>query len=64
MKEILQMNDDDEKPSEDFDPREYDIMLQLERLESIEEEMTELEVSTLDEVRQRISELHRALDDD
>lgn len=64
MKEILQMNDDDEKPSEDFDPREYDIMLQLERLESIEEEMTELEVSTLDEVRQRIAELHRALDDD
>ncbi|WIG57348.1 MAG: hypothetical protein OJF49_000092 [Ktedonobacterales bacterium] len=58
------MNDDDEKPSEDFDPREYDIMLQLERLESIEEEMTELEVSTLDEVRQRIAELHRALDDD
>lgn len=64
MKEILQMTDDDEKPSEDFDPREYDIMLQLERLESIEEEMTELEVSTLDEVRQRIAELHRALDDD
>lgn len=58
------MNDDDEKPSEDFDPREYDIMLQLERLESIEEEMTELEVSTLDEVRQRIAELHRALDGD
>ena len=64
MKEILQMTDQDEKPSEDFDPREYDIMLQLERLESIEEEMTELEVSTLDEVRQRIAELHRALDDD
>ena len=46
----------------DFDPAEYDTMLQLERLESIEEEMNELGVRTLDEVRKRIDELNRKLD--
>jgi hypothetical protein len=52
-----QLDDD-----EDFDPAEYDTMLQLERLESIEEEMNELGVRTLDEVRKRIDELNRELD--
>ena len=41
---------------------EYDTMLQLERLESIEDEMNELGVRTIDEVRARIEELHRELD--
>lgn len=55
--------DEDERGTdEDFDPAEYDTMLQLERLESIEEEMNELGVRTLDEVRKRIDELNRELD--
>jgi hypothetical protein len=48
----------------DFDPKEYDTMVELERLESIEEEMQELGVSTLDDVRRRIADLHRELDED
>jgi len=52
-------NDDDEDEDDDFDPAEYDAMLHLERLESLEEEMQELGVTTLDEVRRRIDELHR-----
>ena len=47
---------------EEFDPAEYDTMLQLERLESLEDEMTDLGVTTLDEVRRRIAELHKELD--
>jgi hypothetical protein len=47
---------------EDFDPAEYDTMVQLERLESLEEEMTELSVKSLDEVRARIAALHKELD--
>jgi hypothetical protein len=55
--------DDDELDADkDFDPTEYDTMLQLERLESIEDEMNELGVRTIDEVRARIEELHRELD--
>lgn len=57
-------SDDDEMEDEDFDPREYDTMLELERLESIEEDMTDLGVTTLDEVRRRIAELHKELDAD
>lgn len=55
------MTSDDEH-DDDFNPAEYDTMLILERLESLEEEMAELGVSTLDEVRARIAELHRKLD--
>ena len=55
-------DDEDEQEDEDFDPREYDTMVELERLESIEEDMTDLGVSTLDEVRLRIAELHKQLD--
>jgi hypothetical protein len=49
---------------EDFDPREYNTMMELERLESVEEEMRELGVTTLDEVRRRIADLHRELDEE
>jgi len=49
---------------EEFDPAEYDTMLKLERLETVEEEMLDLGVTTLDDVRRRIAELHRELDDE
>jgi hypothetical protein len=55
---------DERDEDEDFDPKEYDTMLELERLESIEEEMQELGVTTLDEVRRRIADLHRELDEE
>ncbi|HUY76162.1 MAG TPA: hypothetical protein VMV29_05295 [Ktedonobacterales bacterium] len=55
-------NDNDEDEDDDFDPQEYDALLRLERLESMEEEMQELGVTTLDEVRRRIEELHRQQD--
>ena len=48
----------------DFDPRQYNLMLELERLESLEEELVELRLTTLDEVRQRIAELHAKLDEE
>lgn len=56
--------EDDELDGEDFDPREYDTMLELERLESLDEDMTDLGVTTLDEVRRRIADLHKQLDAD
>lgn len=56
--------DEDLIQHEDFDPAEYDTMLTLERLESLEEEMIELDVKTLDDVRQRIAELHQQLDEE
>lgn len=52
---------EDDLEDNDFDPREYDEMLHLERLESLEEDMVDLGVTTLDEVRRRIRELHRQL---
>jgi hypothetical protein len=55
--------DDDLVHDEDYDPAEYDTLVTLERLESLEEEMLDLGVSTLDEVRRRIATLHRELDD-
>ena len=60
-------NDDDElddNGADELDPQEYDAMMQLERLESLEEEMMEMEVTTLDEIRQRIGELHRQMDEE
>jgi hypothetical protein len=54
----------DEPEDAGFDPAEYDSLLQLERLESLEEDMVELGVRTLDEVRQRIAALHREVDED
>lgn len=53
---------EDVDDSAGFDPKEYAVMLLLEQLESLEEEMDELGVKTLDDVRQRITELHRQLD--
>lgn len=55
---------DDEEVGAGFDPKEYDTMLELERLESLEEEMMELGVTSLDDIRQRIAELHHALDEE
>ena len=45
----------------DLDNEEYDTMALLDELESLEEEMEELGVTTLDEVRQRIRDLHERL---
>ncbi|MER3404536.1 MAG: hypothetical protein C4289_04685 [Chloroflexota bacterium] len=42
---------------------EYRLMLLLERLESLREDMLELGVRSLEEVEQRIEELHRRLDE-
>jgi hypothetical protein len=55
-------DDDKELDDEAFDPEEYDVMLELERLESLEEEMVEMKVTSLEEVRERIGELHKQLD--
>ncbi len=49
-------SDDDE-----LDDEEYDTMMLLERLESLEEEMEELEITTLDDLRARIRDLHAEL---
>lgn len=49
--------DDDEM----LDTEEYDEMMLLDRLESLEDEMVELKVNTLDEVRARIREMHAKL---
>lgn len=57
-----QQQEDEEDADSDFDPQEYDMLLHIERLETLEEEMQELGVTTLDEVRRRIEELHRQLD--
>jgi hypothetical protein len=55
-------DDDEELDDEAFDPGEYDVMLELERLESLEEEMVEMKVTSLEELRERIGELHQQLD--
>ncbi len=57
-------DDEDEDASRgDLEPAEYESMLVLERLESLQEDMEELGVRTLDDVRRRIEELHRQLDE-
>jgi uncharacterized protein related to proFAR isomerase len=55
--DLLESDDQDRIASAD-----YDTMLVLERLESLEEEMADLGVSTLDEVHQRIADINRQLD--
>ncbi len=55
-------DDNDNDVGEKAGGDEYDAMLLLDQLETLEEEMEELGVTTLDEVRQRIQELHRSLD--
>ncbi|HEX9016067.1 MAG TPA: hypothetical protein VF960_08730 [Chloroflexota bacterium] len=42
---------------------EYDLMMDLDQLETIKEEMEELGVSTLREVEARIEALHEKLDE-
>ncbi len=44
------------------DQQEYELMLHLERLESLREEMEELGISSLAELERKIDELHRQLD--
>ncbi|HEX8981146.1 MAG TPA: hypothetical protein VF792_00115 [Ktedonobacterales bacterium] len=51
------VDDDDEM----LDTEEYNEMMLLDRLESLEDEMVELKVNTLDEVRARIREMHTKL---
>ena len=48
----------------DDDDLEFDDMELLERLESLREDMEDLNVSTLSELIQRIEELHRKLDEE
>ncbi len=47
----------------DLDVDEYDEMMLLDRLESLEEEMQELGVTTLEELRARIREMHADMGD-
>jgi hypothetical protein len=54
--------DGGEHRDEGFDPGQYNLMLELERLESLEEDLIELGLTTLAAVRQRIVELHTQLD--
>ncbi len=51
------VDDEDEM----LDTEEYNEMMLLDRLESLEDEMVELKVKTLDEVRDRIREMHAKL---
>jgi hypothetical protein len=53
--------DESEDEIADLDSEVYDSMALLDQLESLEEEMEELGVTTLDEVRQRIRDLHEQL---
>ena len=53
---------DDLEDDDDFDPAEYNTLLQLERLESLEEEMSELGVTSLADIRRRIEDLNAQLD--
>ena len=48
--------------SDEEDEIEYEEMELLERLETLREDMEDLGVTTLDEVIQRIEELHRKFD--
>lgn len=53
--------DDGSADDEDLDNEEYDALMLLERLESLEEEMEDLEIATLDDLRSRIRDLHAEL---
>jgi len=52
-----------EKDIEQLDLEEYKEMELLERLESLLEDMEELGVKTIEEVKQRIATLHKQLDE-
>lgn len=53
-----QLDEEDESPAD----ADYDVLLLLERLESLLEEMEELGVSTRQEIEARIAALHEQLD--
>jgi len=55
---------DDLVGDDDFDPGEYNTLVELERLESLEEEMQELGVASLDDIRRRIEDLNAHLDEE
>jgi hypothetical protein len=55
---------DDLEGDDDFDPGEYNTLVELERLESLEEEMQELGVASLDDIRRRIAALNAQLDEE
>ena len=42
---------------------EYDLLMELEQLETLKEEMDELRVSNLEEIEARMRELNRQLDE-
>ena len=58
-----QFEPDTDEHTGPIDPGEYDLMLELERLESLEEEMMEMGVLSLEDLRERIAELHSQLDE-
>jgi hypothetical protein len=53
-----------ESPRAKSDDTEYDDLELLEHLESLQEEMEDLGVSTLAEIIERITELHQKLDEE
>ena len=57
-KKARRRDEDEEKPG----APDYDALLLLERLESLLEEMEELEVSSREEIEARIAALHQSLD--
>ena len=62
--DINENEPDDLESDDDFDPGEYNTLIEIERLESLEEEMQELGVATLDDIRRRIEELNAQLDEE
>lgn len=59
--------DDDDEPldlddDEFAEEGEYNALMLLDRLESLEDEMRELGVTSLDELRARIRDLHAQMD--
>ena len=55
---------DNPESNDDFDPGEYNTLVELERLESLEEEMQELGVTSLEDIRRRIEEMNAQLDEE
>lgn len=47
---------------DDREQAQYDLMMELDQLESLKEEMEELGVSTIDEIEARMRDLHQRLD--
>ncbi len=51
-----------ERDDEEFGEEEYDEFTMLERLETLREDMEDLGITNLQELIERIKELHRQLD--